>query len=484
MTGVLSLVFILKFTKWGRTRWIQTNQDLCNDQANASNTVAEEERFCIDCRQIPELLFFSMFTLCFIICNMLGYILRKQPVDEHKSDIVIACLSYTSYICVLIVFLVFIVRYNNVVIQQCTMFNYSLIAFTCFTTYYWFWLTFTCNSALDLFRHHCNGEDFKVAKNSTIKVVLGDVENFLEPFALEFFTISTATLIKLWNTMFEKLKIAEPNEVEDNTNRNKDTTIAIIPTTDSIDNTFRNCIFIILSLFVAISYTASYIILSNHFEQNRETKLSGEVYIWEGIKFGLYLPQCVLIFCSWKLSSLQNRRWLRFQATKDYFFFGLSIAVYFYGTLRIICALALLIYFDDLPNLEYRPSHGEIVAVFSFALFGIFQVYVQSYYLMIMQKHQTNLGNIHRCILAYTGSLNIAEWFILSLGHVWSAESKDNLFPLFTYVFGDFTTELIKVLFFPLITFYNFHCAILVYEILNNAINKYLYILFRVVLMQ
>ena len=234
------------------------------------------------------------------------------------------------------------------------------------------------------------------------------------------------------------------------------------------------CVLAAMSFLVLAFYVFSYIIFSDHFESSFKIKIVGEIYIWESIKFGLYLPQCIFIafsIFSWRASSTCKLHWTISFTTRDYFLLGLTVVVYFIYLLRFFCALTLLIYSDQPFDIRDRPTNGEVVAVLLFTIFGILQVYAQSRYLLMTSGQQAsavNIGHIHWYVLMYTMLLNVAEWLMNSLGHVWSVESEENLFPLFTYVFGVFTTDLIKVLCYPLITFYNFHCAILTYEIIKE----------------
>ena len=84
---------------------------------------------------------------------------------------------------------------------------------------------------------------------------------------------------------------------------------------------------------------------------------------------------------------------------------------------------------------------------------------------------------LHKCVLLYTLVLNVAEWSIHSLGHQWAEDSSNNLLPLFTCVFGNFTTQLLKLTLYPFVTFYTFHCAVMTYELTyqleNNFVERY-----------
>ena len=168
------------------------------------------------------------------------------------------------------------------------------------------------------------------------------------------------------------------------------------------------CVLVALSFIALVFYVVSYIIFSDHFESSFKFKIVGEIYIWESIKFGLYLPQCIFItfsIFSWKASSSCRLYWTIPFTTIDYFLLGLNVVVYFYYLIRFFCAFTLLIYSDHPSDIGDRPTNGEVVAILLFTIFGILQVYAQSRYLLMANSQQesgVNIGNIHRYVLLYT----------------------------------------------------------------------------------
>ena len=354
----------------------------------------------------------------------------------------------------------FLVTYSGKILQKSVLFYY-LIAILIIGNI-WILLFITFEPLIDVIcgKHTCIP---KTESNGTSSSDIVDkARHLLEPFVVEFLTISLGVLFGLFNKMTIYTGNSGNNtasrSVFNQTSANRealsghfaDANFRSVRLTTNGQRVVKGSVLIIALLFL-LGYIAVYIVLSRHFQDDHDQD-SQNIYIWEGIRVGFYIPQCALIYILQQRNSRNASPKVRGYQHSEYVLLCLNTVIYVYNFLRVFSAMAILLGSDEQTE-DYPPSDTETVFILFVSLCGILQAWSQTRYFLAMSTRRESTVDssmLHKLVLLYTWVLNVAEWSIHSLGHQWAEGSSDNLLPLFTYVFGNFTTQLLKLTFYRL----------------------------------
>ncbi|XP_072050116.1 uncharacterized protein [Amphiura filiformis] len=300
--------------------------------------------------------------------------LVKVASEKHIDKIQIVQSTITLLCCLL--FIIFLKNYHAVVLKNCKLFHYYIAVMLGAEVCIWVSVTM------------CPLWSLSGAKNATHNVSHHDhinfetgleiVQSFLQPFFVEFLSISAACLLGLWNTMRHESKYQleyEPNDgnnapattigddlddgdhLEDSDTllhndedslSSTNSSVQQEPKTDKFEHR-QTTIIIILSNFLAFLYVTSYAV--DHFDllspvpiiKQKNTPLR---LLWDIINSTVFGPLILLILVSLYKLNKNNINITRIKpfSSSDYLLLFTSSALFVYNIVRVIAQFGRLIH--------------------------------------------------------------------------------------------------------------------------------------------
>ena len=412
------------------------------------------------------------------ICTVMNRALQKQVLPTLNNCAVL--LSFPVYI-------VAIYKYDGGSLKNKAIFHYS-IAFKIGANI-WAWITITVyplyeaissNSSMNVSNGHDNMEG-----NSSVNVfyVLYITEAFLQPFLVEFLTISLGCLLTLWQTM----RLGSRSVIDAPVRRSRFSEESIrrdysdiqLPASEYdqsesernfVSKNIVKYIVTAVSILISAGYFIATQILStgpfgNVVDLEDNTRTTYRV-IFEIV---IFLPLIVMnLFSLFRIRRDKTNVPIKSQLTSSgYLLLFTTCARFVFNIWKLAANIMLL----NIPN-EFGAS--SIVFYFFFTAMFILFCWSQTQHLVTLNYlHRAGkvIPQMSKLILIYLISINFAEWMILAFAHEWIAHKKGStiFFPEMALCFGDFDAKIIILLLSPLFEMYHFHSAMMACECLHGS---------------
>ena len=352
--------------------------------------------------------------------------------------------------------------------------------------------------------------------NSTISIsshvegnfglVLDIIQSFLQPFFVEFLSISATCLIDLWQTMRKETQyhIVYETDCSDTgftlNNNQEDTSRTFESSAEHIDNyeatgddqtlltvetgsvsshnsndegitryKLQTSIVVAISVCVTVLFVTACSILPPTPVLRSVENTTVVKWIDDLHQATVFTPLILLIIISlYKLnnSKIGIRKSKHFTRT-DYLLLFTSSAIFVYNTLHIFSLIRLLVVRskENILEVTYR--------IFFWFFSAIGHIWGQTQLIMTAQyirRSQQELPKFLRFTLIYLVASNLGLWMCDSIKHKW----VENSYPGINYgtlgkMFGESNAEVMMLTFLPMWDIYSFHSAIVVYNILKTS---------------
>ena len=395
----------------------------------------------------------------------------------------------------IILAIIFLRRYEGVALKSCRFFQYSIALMIGADAWVWICITvkplwtFSIHSTLNGSSNTSEYSDTATSfhLNSTNEI-MEIVETFLQPFFVEFLSISAGCVINLWFTMTDDPRL----HIEYEQQFNRETRIdeqnedlpdyrALLDQSESEDSLsqskndttsrrhrYLKYIVITASVFIGTGYwAASEILPFGPFSFIAEEHLSDTTRsVLEKIIIGLvYLPLVVMnLICLHILQkSSDGIPQIKHFTTSDLLLLTTSAAYFFYFILRSIANINIVI--DD-----WKP---ECMLYLVINIGSIVHIWVQTQFIMTahyVHRSVRRLPKTTEFTLIYVAAINLAEWLGLAVVHKW-IENDPALAvfnPELVKSFGNLNTAILLLILNPIMEMYRFHSVVVAYETLHK----------------
>ena len=436
-----------------------------------------------------HMIFFGIVSIIYIICYLVKVIM------EHETDVKTAEIVDNSVtVGCIILAIIFLRRYEEASLKSCRFFQYSIALMMGANAWVWIFVTVkplwtfsihNTNGPLNIFGHSDTGTSFHL--NSTIAVV-EMVETFLQPFFVEFLSISAGCVLSLWFTMRDDPR----SHIEYEQQFNRETGIneqnehlpdyrALLDQSESensllqgrCDTTSRShkylkYIVIAASVFIGIGYWAASeileigpltFILEKHLSKTTRSVLTK-------IIIGLvYLPLVVMNFIS--IHKLQRSSddipQMKHFTTSDLLLLITSAGYFVYFILRSIANI----------NIFINDREPEYILYLVISTGTLEHIWAQTQFIMTshyVHRSVNRLPKTAEITLIYVAVINLVEWLCLAVSHKWieSDPTLDVFNPELVASFGNYNTAIILLILNPIMEIYRFHSVVVAYESLQK----------------
>ena len=420
----------------------------------------------------------------FIICTVMNRALQKQVFPSLNNCALL--LSFSIYI-------VTIFKYDGASLKNKVIFHYSIALMI--GANIWSWITiavyplyeaisnYSCNLSMNTSNEfHELGESSYV----TVFYIFDILEGFLQPFLVEFLTISTGCLLTLWQTMRHgSISVrdvpARRSQFSEENIRCEYSDILLSAEEDDQSEHGEKCstrnivmyIVTAISILVATGFFIAIQILSTGpFGQVVDLEDNTRTTYRVILETFIFLPLIVLnIFSLSRLQRCTTNMPLKSQLTSSgYLLLFTTCARFVFNLWKLATNIMLL-------NISTELSTSTIAFYFFYT--GMFIIFCWS-----QTQHMITLNYLHRAgkdipeisklILIYLTSINFAEWMVLAFAHEWIKHKKGStiFFPEIALFFGQFDAKIFILFLSPLFEMYHFHSAMMACECLHGSLNK------------
>ncbi len=432
-----------------------------------------------------------------------------SSLDDFKYADFVSIIDTFVYLISIIIQAIFLIKYDCAILPNHWFFHYVIALMV--VDKIWVWLEATFSGLSEIVSHvvvqiHCVRpanftHSFTKNTESSFQEGLGITLVFLEPFFIEFLTISFGILITLWNSIGRDI---EHRNDERNAERNFDIPYddyayvvnaeesrqiqgngeidTIVSDQCNLLDTLENhrskwwhsrdkvkmAPFTLFSIFVSVAYFIADLIL---FQAKIPVPLSDgtKLILYRYIQIAVYLPTLVFPAAIYKMYKANKYRRATFSSSGYLLLFG-SIANFIWYIFRFIASVTEMTVKEAAED-EDRPT-ALILPYLIMSIGCILQVWVQTQFLLAAQDaHQMDRHNsqLTQFCLIFITAINTSEWIQLSAMHHLVVENLSSKhYPVLAACFGEATAKTLIFLLYPLFEIYRFHSAVVAYEILSE----------------
>ena len=450
-----------------------------------------------------QIVLFGIGSVAYLI-SVLVQVVSQNNVDKiqvAKTLITLTC-------CIL--FIKFLKLYNGVFLKNTTFFHYSIAIMVGAGVCEWitisirpFWehagenvtmATVLSNSSISM-SDYTEGDHFEF--------VFDTIHSFLQPFFVEFLSMSASCLFELRKTMrvdghYHIEYTSDDSDIESNFSEDISRHVEssrIIGTNEdhsqnyqaiefdglltqpnkvrvSLKNLSKKCrkygttIVVVISACTSVFYVVVCSIVLVPVTPFYKDNLVIEIIHKINNAF-VCVPLIVLLMVAlYKLNKMKicMRKSRHFTST-DYLLVFASSALFVYNILRIIALIGLIAVHRNTDTV------GTIFQILFWA-FSIVHIWGQTQLIMTVQyinRSEQRIPRIARFTLIYLMSYNASLWLCDSIQHKWVENGKNigHLIEMVT-LFGESQTRLIMLIFLPIWDIYCFHSAVVAYRSLKS----------------
>ena len=432
-----------------------------------------------------QIVLFGVGSVVYCVIHLIkGAVKRSLGMNQllKFGGLLVCCVVYT----------LFLRKYNGVSMKNSSLFHYSLAVMIGGQAFGWISITFNVlwNVSADNSTTSASNvtTDFKFNAESGLEIT----ECVLEPFFVEFLTISTGCLIGLWNTM-------KKSDLDCNFEYEEDTTLDILeneraPLRDygailraedlsvsrqSIQNQKWLKLHSRIILAVSVLAGVGNVIVLEMQPPGPFTKLlyphfiptNFRIPLMQGIEVLIHAPLWFMtVISNYKLQNctygIPKTKPLR---SSDYLLLFTSAILYVYYILKLIAVATGFFIHTELHTATTALS-------IPFWFLNIIQIWSQTELILTIHYISRSCPSVlksfqlPRFTLIYLIAINLSLWFQRSVTLAW-AEHESNFYnfsPEFFVTYGQHNTEILLVLSIPIFAVYHFHSAVIAYEMFQK----------------
>ena len=433
-----------------------------------------------------QIVLFGIGSIAYFICYLVK-VAATHPIDIMQ--IIDKCLLLAC----IILFIIFLRLYKDVSLKTCRLFQYSIALMIGAVTWTWIyitvqplWIHFRDNSTSITPNISDHGDLLKLDLETVTEIA----ESFLQPFYVEFLSISAGCLLCLWFKMRTDQDHLSHTDYDENSNLNVETSgqnryfrdygalLARVNEESLINNRYsekktthkiQKRIVIGLSVVMGTGYFISMQLstVGPFTKWSQSLQNTPRTVITRIVESAVYLPLIVLNLVSIRKLQNSNVNISKIQQyTSSDNLLLLTTAVQFgYRVLRAIAAIGVVF-------VGSISANGTLLFYAIFILFSFTPIWTQTHLIMsanYVYRSVYKLPKVVEFTLIYVLVINIAEWLYISIAHKW-VENEFDLHvyaPEFVTTYGNFNTKAILLAFDPIIAMYSFHSVVAVYHILR-----------------
>ena len=401
----------------------------------------------------------------YLICTVINKTLKTQIIPSVSFCTLFVCFS---------LYIVAIYKYYGATLQNKGVFHYGIALMIGANA--WSWIIITIYPLYEAFSWKSPAFNIstinEVERNSSTSSlnVLETFEGFLQPFLVEFLSLSAGCLVSLWQTMRPRTTRPEiqpqiPAErdfgdILDSENEREE------PDHRQYHTSANRLKYFVLSfsIFVAGGYFIVLQLLNpGPFSKFADHILDDNTRVKyrQIIAIVVYGPLLVMNIVS--LFNLhRDKTAMRVQSqltSSGYLLLFTSSAQYVYTVWRLAASIGLLCF-------HHRLDVSSIAIHIFFAFMVVLHIWSQTQHIMTVNYiHRAGglVPKMSKLTLIYLIALNLADWMNMSLVHKWVESVKDfTIYVPETSVFlGHFDTKIIILLFYPVFEMQLFHSAMM-----------------------
>ena len=286
----------------------------------------------------------------------------------------------------------------------------------------------------------------------------------LEPFSVEYLTITSGYLFQLW------LNLGSNNVITNRNNNNFSSSINVTThSTPESDiqreviprrghSTGRNRrIMMGISIIITVVYLVVVVYTSGELVECKNKICS---YIYIGITSMVYLPQLLCIYLIFNI----HKRYCPIQnplSANDVLLLFTSGCGYGFFTLQFISLLG--------ASLQETYIDNTFVYIkLLYPLVAMLLLSIETHFLMTVSAIHSSgqeLSTFIQTMTFFVGTISVAQWWLISMQRA-SIEKTMTLFCEFYLSFGPNTTRMILLMLYPFTALYRFHSAIIAFEVI------------------
>ena len=467
-----------------------------------------------------QMIVFGIGACLWLIFNLIKETNSFEDITKSYGDFV-STLDEIIYLFSIIIQMVFLAKYAGAILPNSALFHYSIALMIADKV--WVWLTVTLGDLIDVATHHHikipiitihivdNFTSPSTPLNSSTETIYKEVLDgfliFLEPFFIEFLTISIGVLFNLWhligsNRVQQQLHRLEEDQTTETTVRSNELSQDY---SYLADENLCNSIQVTSSVPNYLPESEGHTLMftkrrSNAIQSKKEKLMMGmylifigivtlgalctglmwnygtfhklvqgilsdetQYYLFRSVQIIAYFPVSVAVVVAMYNTYQENPCWSVSFTSSDYLLFFTAAANFIWYLLKLIAEATVL----DVRSNELHREEVEFALIFSVQC--ILQVWVQTQFLLAAQSVR-RLGRqnskLTRLCLMYLAAINIALWLQMAISRETIVHDPHSIIPVLSDCFGEVTTRTLIFLFYPAMELYRFHSAVIAYEIL------------------
>ena len=446
-----------------------------------------------------------------LVCHMIkGIVSFCTSIDISYAEM-ISEIDVTLYLLSIAIQVVFLVHYDGAILPNTSLFHYSIALMIADKV--WVWLTVTLGNIGDISIHRIENQvpiypmsnfsgNISVLHNSSYiasYTVFDVASTFLQPFFIEFLTISIGVLAHLWNLIGKEHEICDLEGMQEShenanwsQNEENDDNVCVINSererllvgnearseSPSGEENRRNGVHLKITKVITSMFVIFIIIVAAWFlfseltwgaggvlhKLEKHLSLRTQFYLSRGIALGVFFPVTVMSMVSLFRSYRNNSYWSAGFTSSVYLLFFATIVTFTLFILEFIAAATVL----SVKGKQYRLNQAIFVGVW--AIVCIIQVWVQTQLILASQGVRLqgrSISKLTKICLIYTVAVNVAVWLQMAMSRE-SAAYDVNFYPVVKACFGEATTRTLIFLLYPALGLYRFHSAVMSYQILKQ----------------
>ncbi|XP_072050845.1 uncharacterized protein [Amphiura filiformis] len=412
-----------------------------------------------------QIALFGVGSILYIVCNLLQLAFEQEDVLIHQIQLIDRCILLVCCI----VYIIFLRKYTGATLKYSPWFHYSIAFIIGGDVCAWIFVT-----VRPLWKLSLDSSPSFVSNNSTthkfdLEMILEITGTFLQPFFVEFFTISLSCLLSLWHTMRQDtsplLCDRNSNQASEIMDEHQDygaildaettyITAHLRQAQDSRRHRFHKRIVVALSIFMGISFcVAGITFILGPFTENDIKKTTRNLLL-RCILIVVFLPLVASTLASLRKlqNSTENIAKINQFTTEGYVLLLTATVQFTYLILQLIASIQT----NDILYIIYTPLSLMRMCMQT-------QLILAAHY---VHRSAHKLPKLVEFTLIYVIALNLVEWLAVSFMHKWMEDNDtlDVYSPVFVAACGEVNTKIIHLVFDPLKEVYLFHSAVVAFE--------------------
>ena len=528
--SALCLYFVIKKNTWkssGRVKFIERKPQRVNSSRSSYNSFNGQISNSVSPQHqtIPflQMVVFGVGACLWLTFSILNDIYTIGRSYEH----VISSSDKFIYMISIVFHMAFLAKYAGAILPNSSLFHYSIALMIADKV--WVWLTVTLSDLVhvsqqlsgnsSLYPIHpigncCNLTTLNTSSETMFFKVVDVCMIFLEPFFIEFLTISIGVLFNLWHLIGNDQRSCEMEEqhrsVEQDTTAETLNSVGRLqdygclineswsktrPTqgyfTSDMPESERHSLLagdqknvrempckrdsLIMRIYTACViffvlgfFAAEFILLHGQFHYlAHELSDDAQYFLYRCTEVIAYGPVTVAALPAIYKIYQKNACSSIVFSSSDYLLFFTATTHYIWFILKLIAAATVL----EISSEEYLHGQAKFSLIFSISC--ILQVWIQTQFIVAAQsvrRFRNPISKLTRMCLIYITVINVSEWLRMAISR--GTVTRDNFYytfyiPILSDCFGEVTTRTLMFLFYPALELFRFHSAIVAYEVLK-----------------